>query len=166
MTLTSDDKGSSAVEFALVLPLLVLLLFSFLEIGRLIWAYSVVNSGLRDAGRYAARQDVDCSKTPAEFVSPDVVDNVKRLARTGDIDAGGTSQLSSWISSAKIDVNITCLPNPISGNTYAGVYNSLDKIPTIEIYAEVPYSSLMNSMIPSVEIGTIRARHSEVWTQQ
>jgi len=51
---TYRDRGAALVEFALVLPLLLLLIFGVIEFG---WAYSQnldVRHGAREAGRLAA----------------------------------------------------------------------------------------------------------------
>ena len=46
-------SGNSAVEFALVLPLFVLLTFGVLDFGRLFWTQETLSYALREAGRYA-----------------------------------------------------------------------------------------------------------------
>jgi Flp pilus assembly protein TadG len=48
------DTGQSLVEFALLLPLFVLLLFAVLDGGRLIYLNSVVSQAAREAARVAA----------------------------------------------------------------------------------------------------------------
>ena len=51
MSLTNSSRGQSMVEFALVLPILVLLLTGFFDLGRVVLA----NDGLAHAAREAAR---------------------------------------------------------------------------------------------------------------
>jgi Flp pilus assembly protein TadG len=46
-------RGQALVEFALILPLLVLLLVGILDGGRLVYAYHTVNNAAREAGRQA-----------------------------------------------------------------------------------------------------------------
>jgi Flp pilus assembly protein TadG len=51
------DRGSQAqalVEFALVLPLLLLLLVGIIDFGRALFVYSEVSNAAREAVRYAA----------------------------------------------------------------------------------------------------------------
>ncbi len=48
------DEGSSAVEFALVLPVLVLLVFGIIEFGRAFNAYVTVTHAAREGARMAA----------------------------------------------------------------------------------------------------------------
>jgi len=45
--------GNSTVEFALVLPLFLVLTFGVLDFGRLFWTQETLSYALRQAGRYA-----------------------------------------------------------------------------------------------------------------
>ncbi len=47
------SKGQGLVEFALTLPILLLLILGILEMGRVVWAYITVQAAARDAARYA-----------------------------------------------------------------------------------------------------------------
>jgi len=49
-----DDRGSSMVEFALVVPLFILLLFGIIEFGWLLAQHLDVRHGAREASRVAA----------------------------------------------------------------------------------------------------------------
>lgn len=48
------DDGAVAVEFALVLPVLVLLIYMIFEIGRGLWTHNVLQLAVEEASRYAA----------------------------------------------------------------------------------------------------------------
>jgi hypothetical protein len=48
------DRGAAAVEFALVLPILVLIIFGIVDFGRLLHAQIVVSEAAREATRVAA----------------------------------------------------------------------------------------------------------------
>ncbi len=48
-----SHRGQALVEFALVLPLLVLLLVGILDVGRLVYAYHTANNAAREGGRQA-----------------------------------------------------------------------------------------------------------------
>ncbi len=48
------DRGASAVEFALVLPLLLLLLFGMVDFGRLLYTKVELTSAARDGARILA----------------------------------------------------------------------------------------------------------------
>lgn len=49
----SKSLGQTAVEFALVLPVLLLMIFTIIELGRLLHAWLAVENGARFAARYA-----------------------------------------------------------------------------------------------------------------
>lgn len=54
-----DQRGQTLVEFALGAILLFTLVFSIVEAGRLIYAFSVVHNAAREGARYAAVQPTD-----------------------------------------------------------------------------------------------------------
>lgn len=55
------QRGTTAVEFALVLPLLCLLLFGMVEMGRLLWTWNAAVEATRLGARLAVVCDVDRS---------------------------------------------------------------------------------------------------------
>ncbi len=57
----SRQRGTTAVEFALVLPLLCLLLFGMVEMGRLLWTWNAAVEATRLGARLAVVCDVDRS---------------------------------------------------------------------------------------------------------
>jgi hypothetical protein len=64
-------KGQGLVEFALILPLLLLLLLGIIEGGRIIWAYVTVQNAAREAARYAVTgRPFACGTDPAGSPSP------------------------------------------------------------------------------------------------
>ena len=48
------NRGQGMVEFALVFPLLLLLLFGIFELGRIMFTYSATMAASREAARYGA----------------------------------------------------------------------------------------------------------------
>lgn len=53
--LLRDESGAALVEFAILLPMLLLLFAVIIEGGRLMWSYQSAAAGVRDAARYLAR---------------------------------------------------------------------------------------------------------------
>jgi Flp pilus assembly protein TadG len=51
-----DERGAVLVEFALTFPLMLLFLAVVVEISRMLWAYQIAISGVRDASRYLSRR--------------------------------------------------------------------------------------------------------------
>jgi Flp pilus assembly protein TadG len=50
------QRGVAIVEFALVLPMLVLMMYIVIELGRALMEYNTVAKSVRDAGRYLSIQ--------------------------------------------------------------------------------------------------------------
>ncbi|HXV99294.1 MAG TPA: TadE family protein, partial [Anaerolineae bacterium] len=65
--LRNKQKAQGMVEFALILPLLLLLLVGVIEAARIIWAYMTVQTAAREAARYAI------SGRP--YINPNYADN-------------------------------------------------------------------------------------------
>jgi len=54
LSFKSPHKSQSMVEFALVIPILLLIIYGSLEVGRLIFIYSTVVTASREAARYGS----------------------------------------------------------------------------------------------------------------
>ena len=49
----TKSKGQALTEFALILPILLLLILGIIEGARIIWAFVTVQNAAREAARYA-----------------------------------------------------------------------------------------------------------------
>ena len=49
-----QESAQGMVEFALVLPMLILVLFGIIEVGRLLFIYNAVATSSREAARYGS----------------------------------------------------------------------------------------------------------------
>src|SRR6266545_2337009 len=49
-----NEQAQAIVEFAIVLPILLVLLVGILEVGRMIFIYAAINNASREAARYAS----------------------------------------------------------------------------------------------------------------
>ncbi|HZS84410.1 MAG TPA: TadE/TadG family type IV pilus assembly protein [Stellaceae bacterium] len=63
--LLADRGGATAVEFALILPALTLLLLGIMECGRLVWAQSTLQMAVEDAARCASVDTTVCGTAGA-----------------------------------------------------------------------------------------------------
>lgn len=50
---TGEEQGAAVVEFALVLPLLLMIIFGIIEFGRLFWVKEILTYAAREGGRAA-----------------------------------------------------------------------------------------------------------------
>lgn len=67
--LVRGEKGASAIEFALVFPALVLLLFGIIEFGRFMWTDNSLRHAVQEGARCAA---LNCCSAPgATCTSPE-----------------------------------------------------------------------------------------------
>lgn len=61
--LTRSEGGQSTLEFAMVLPMLLLLLMGIIEFGRIISSYMIINNLAREGARFAAVGKTDSQIT-------------------------------------------------------------------------------------------------------
>ena len=54
-----STKGQSLVEFALILPLFMLIVLGIFDFGRAIYAYSALHNAAREGARYGAVHHCD-----------------------------------------------------------------------------------------------------------
>lgn len=62
--LRKNKDGAMAVEFAIIIPIFMIMLFGTLEIANILYAKSTLQHGIETAGRYAM---VHIDATPAEI---------------------------------------------------------------------------------------------------
>ena len=91
------QRGLAAVEFVIVLPLIVLIAYAMVELGRGLYHYNTLNKAVHDGARFLA-DDVYIANPGGDLPviianNPDnLVDKTKRLVVSGDVD-GGTAVL-------------------------------------------------------------------------
>ena len=149
-SLLADQRANAAAEMALVTPLLVLLLFGSVELGRYFMDEHVVVKAVRDGARYAARQPMDnfitsgggCQAAPLGTVATDT----KRLVRTGTI-SGLNTRLPYWTADSTVTVTVVCYAAK-GGQNMKGIYDGITfggsavGAPVVTVTATVPYTSL------------------------
>ncbi len=70
MSIRRSESGQSAVEFALVLPILILILMGVFDFGRAFYAYSVVANSAREgarAGVYSSATDAQIEAAVQQY---------------------------------------------------------------------------------------------------
>jgi Flp pilus assembly protein TadG len=115
------QHGVALVEFALILPFLLLLTFIATEFGRAMYDYDVLTKSARDAARYLSMQLPGTHFTEA-----------KNLAVYGNLDASGspilpgltTAQVSdpTWQNAGSLPV-INTVRVTISGYTFQPMFS-------------------------------------------
>ena len=92
----AHDEGAAAVEFALVLPLLLLVIFGIIDFGRAYNAQQALNAGTREGARVLALQTGDpttATKAGAYPLAPALV-GVTTSACSGGTDSYASESAS------------------------------------------------------------------------
>lgn len=80
-----NHRGVALIEFALVLPLLLILTFITTEFGRALYQYNTLTKAVRDASRYLSVQDPSIeTNDPLGLIT-----NAKNLVVFGNVDGTG-----------------------------------------------------------------------------
>ena len=115
--------GLAAIEFVLVLPLLLILAFSIIDFGRLLYQYDALTKSTRDAAKYVARAVKPAANALAvEIAAYDaIVVEAQLLALCGKTTACGSSTLVNGLSASNISVDYPSDPTGPSGVNYVRV---------------------------------------------
>ena len=99
----SQESGQTLVEFALVLPIMALLLFAIVQFGVLFWTYIDLTSAAREGARKAAvsRNDPNAVQTVKNTVAAatSVVDD--------SADTVTVTPAQPWTSGQDVDVKLS-----------------------------------------------------------
>lgn len=76
-------QGAAAIEFVILLPLLLLILTGMVEFGRLMWHYDALAKATRDAARYLAEQPAPISIAARQAARGMVADSVQAAGVQG-----------------------------------------------------------------------------------
>jgi len=97
------ERAQAIVEFALVLPILMMMLVGIFEVGRLIYTYAAVNNASREAARYGSAIGFDDTGTHLKY---QYCDGIRNMARK--------SAYFMNLSNADIDIEYDTGPDPIT----------------------------------------------------
>jgi Flp pilus assembly protein TadG len=113
------QAGLAAIEFVLILPILLILAFGVIDFGRLLFQYNTLTKSTRDATRYLAaivRPPAAAFATDTNYTT--AVNNARRLALCGTIAACGGNTLVSGLTAANITVDY---PASVGSITYVRI---------------------------------------------
>ncbi len=108
-----DESGATLVEFALVLPMLLVIFGVIIEGGRLFWSYQTTISGVRDATRYLARaapNDICTSGGSVAGFSGQLTTIVQQ-------SSGGVGLLPNGITVTSVTPSFACVTGSYRGGT-------------------------------------------------
>ncbi len=163
-----SQSGVAAVEFVLILPLIALMLFGTIDIGRLLFDYQAVSKSVRDATRYVARSEegtlfsnlATCTVDPTTAAgSP--TQNARNMTLTGTVDLSGGYIVNSWTDTSTVTVTGACFDN--SAGTYQGFYSGMDDIPIVTVAATASFPFFNGWLLGQGNSLTFRISHEEVF---
>jgi Flp pilus assembly protein TadG len=134
------QRGVAVIEFALVLPMLLVMTFVVTEFGRAIYQYNILAKSVRDAARYLSVQ------TPNTHVA-----QAQNLVVYGNTTGTGsplalglaTSQVSaSWPAATGTNPAISMVTVQITGYSFQSVFTTAFGLS----FGTVPYTSIQASM--------------------
>jgi TadE-like protein len=74
------SRGQSLVEFAIVFPVMMLILVGIIQFGLIFWAQNTLTQVVRDTGRWAATQQTQC-----DLGGPALVTKADQIARVSSL---------------------------------------------------------------------------------
>ena len=98
------QQGVAMVEFAIALPLLLLLLFGIAEFGRMLFQYNSLLQAGRDAGRYAASEAWNATLGRVDL-STDLQARTKNVAVYGVPFANGGVSVVPGLTPSQVQVS-------------------------------------------------------------
>jgi Flp pilus assembly protein TadG len=131
------SAGASAVEMALVTPILMIIMFGAFDLGNYYLQQHVVSKAVRDGARYAGRQSF--SEFASCAPSAAVEQRTRNVTRTGVVVDGGAPRIANWTNPASVTVVAAC----DTTGTYTGIYTDVAiGAPRVTVSATVTYRSL------------------------
>lgn len=116
--------GAVAVEFALVLPLLLLAVGGAVELGRAFWFYDALSKATRDSARYLSRVNCYSSETPsacnARLELEDVIGFAKTMVTTAAAQADVTGLDATQVE-VRCDASICPNSSAVLGSAHVTV---------------------------------------------
>jgi Flp pilus assembly protein TadG len=139
-----QTTATASVEFALLVPMLIILLFGGSEAGHFVWTQHKLVEAVRDGARYASRLPVsDVCDGATETITTDQVDRVKLITRTGQVANTGARPVVPGWTDAQVTVTVTC-----QAFVDTGIYTDLGEAgPVVTVAASnVAYPSLFRRL--------------------
>ena len=156
LDLLRDTRGAAAAEMVLVLPLLLVIMSSSVELGNYMLDEHTLLRAVRDGARFAARQPFStysgCNGTAANIPTPGTAgspyENTKLIVQKGTLDSTGSNLLPNWSdASTQFSVQMTC-STTAGGVQMGGIYSgntmgTANVAANVRVYARIKYRPLL-----------------------
>lgn len=158
------QQGLASVEFAIILPLIVLIALSVAELGRGLYQYNTLSKSVQDGVRYLSDKVVDDSGVLLDILIVDgdnlrtLEANTKNLVVFGDISGGGTPVIPGL---ALNNVSVTAIDVPMPGDTAlpgGGISPNHVKVSATYNFSPLfpALSNLGYQLIPSITVSAVQ----------
>ena len=138
----SRTRGVAAVELALLLTPLVLMVFGTTELGRAIYSYNTLDKTVRDAARHLSQHG------PGDVT---IADEARCLAVYGSTDCSGTP-VAPGLTTAMVSICDATLCPGTHANQLTGLGSVNLVTASIQNY---PYTSVVTFVVPSMSFNNI-----------
>ena len=136
-------EGTPSVEFALYLPILVMIMVGVSEFGRAIMHSTMLEKSLRSGALYAARSNLPLSAASLA----EIQNNVKN----GNSDGTGNYLIDGWRDTS---ATLTITVDNFTLSSATSVLGS-NLLPVITIDASVPYQPILGNVLTVFGMGSI-----------
>ncbi len=141
--LRRDERGISAVEFAFVLPIMVLLGVGLTELGRVVKQATTVQKSLRAGAIYAARNQFPLTAA--------VKTTTENLVKKGDPTGAGEFLVPGW-SKSGADFALETPDFDLNGTP----------LPVVRLTATVPFVPMLPGLLPIPSFNLV-LRHEQAF---
>lgn len=139
------DNGQAMVEFALVLPILLLVMFGIIEFGRLFFSYAMVSASSREGARYGeAAEVISAISKPRYLDCAGIRDAAIRIGRFAGITDSSNVEIG-------YDNGLYCDDNPSVSEIHLG-----DRVVVTTTVTYNPVVPLVN--IPAIQLQSVTRR--------
>lgn len=116
----TGEKGAAAVEFAIVVIVLLLIVGGIVEFGRAFWYYDALTKATRDGARYMSTANVATINTVGKPIAITLVVNAANAARVSPDLLNGNVAVTCLDSSYGV---VTCTNNTAPANVRVAIIN-------------------------------------------
>ncbi|MEP3049783.1 MAG: TadE/TadG family type IV pilus assembly protein [Erythrobacter sp.] len=145
-----DERGAAGAEMALVLPLMLIVMFTTFEAGNYFFTEHKIVKAVRQGARYAGRLPFASYACPAT-VEAAAINQIRTVTRTGSLN-GTTPLISGW-ENADITVTMAC-----NSATTTGIFEgNAGGAPVVTVSATADYGSLFDFLEEGEDGPIVRA---------
>ena len=149
----AEERGAVLVEMTLITPLMIALSAGVFEFGNLIHQKLLIEAGLRDGARYAAR----CTDA---VTGVDCLANARNIAAFGSV-AGTIARVSGW-EDADVVIAKYDTANNVDPDTGLQDYRGTGaEVVTVRVTTSFPYAPVGLLAVIGIAGITINASHEE-----